>query len=249
MVKRFPQVQRVEVPHPGPTCKADCLNSVVAAIFEYEKESGTEFAGVALHDSEDVLHPLELKFFNYLLPRKDMIQLPVASLERDWYELVAGTYMDEFAESHAKEMVVRESVSGMVPSAGVGTCFSRKALAALVGATHNKPFNVDSLTEDYDVGMRLAGLGMKSIFGVFPVTFRVRRTAWGSRGKARELLVDLPLCVREYFPDNFRLAYRQKSSWERQRASGRAYVLMRTRLRTSSGCRRAISCAMALPIE
>ncbi|MFC5495962.1 glycosyl transferase family protein [Caenimonas terrae] len=213
MKKRYRQVVRVEVPHPGPTSKADCLNFVVAEIFNHERETGIEFAGVVLHDSEDVLHPMELKFFNYLLPRKDMIQLPVASLEREWYELVAGTYMDEFAESHAKEMVVRESVSGMVPSAGVGTCFSRKALASLIGSTHNKPFNINSLTEDYDVGMRLAGLGMESIFGVFPVTFRVRRTAWGSKGKARELLVNMPLCVREYFPDNFRLAYRQKSRW------------------------------------
>jgi adsorption protein B len=212
MVKRFPQVQRVQVPHPGPTCKADCLNSVVAAIFEHEQEKGVEFAGVVLHDSEDVLHPLELKFFNYLLPRKDMIQLPVASLEREWYELVAGTYMDEFAESHAKEMVVRESVSGMVPSAGVGTCFSRKALVALVGSTRNKPFNVDSLTEDYDVGMRLSQLGMTSIFGVFPVTFHISRTAWGSK-KRRELLMQMPLCVREYFPDQFRAAYRQKARW------------------------------------
>ena len=213
MKKRYRQVIRVEVPHPGPTSKADCLNFVVAEIFNHEKETGIEFAGVVLHDSEDVLHPMELKFFNYLLPRKDMIQLPVASLEREWYELVAGTYMDEFAESHAKEMVVRESVSGMVPSAGVGTCFSRKALVNLIGSTHNKPFNISSLTEDYDVGMRLASLGMESIFGVFPVTFRVRRTGWGRRGKARELLVDMPLCVREYFPDNFRLAYRQKSRW------------------------------------
>ncbi|MGE5864205.1 MAG: glycosyltransferase, partial [Rhizobacter sp.] len=73
MVKRYPQLQRVEVPHPGPTSKADCLNAVVAAIFDYEREQGGEFAGVVLHDSEDVLHPLELKFFNYLLPRKDMI--------------------------------------------------------------------------------------------------------------------------------------------------------------------------------
>ncbi len=213
MKKRYRQVVRVEVPHPGPTSKADCLNFVVAEIFNHERETGVEFAGVVLHDSEDVLHPMELKFFNYLLPRKDMIQLPVASLEREWYELVAGTYMDEFAESHAKEMVVRESVSGIVPSAGVGTCFSRKALAALVGSTHNKPFNISSLTEDYDVGMRLAGLGMESIFGVFPVTFRVRRTSWSSKSRPRELLVNMPLCVREYFPDNFRLAYRQKSRW------------------------------------
>lgn len=213
MKKRYRHVVRVEVPHPGPTSKADCLNFVVAEIFNHEREHGIEFAGVVLHDSEDVLHPMELKFFNYLLPRKDMIQLPVASLEREWYELVAGTYMDEFAESHAKEMVVRESVSGMVPSAGVGTCFSRKALASLIGATHNKPFNINSLTEDYDVGMRLASLGMESIFGVFPVTFRVRRTSWSAKAKPRELLVNMPLCVREYFPDNFRLAYRQKSRW------------------------------------
>jgi bacteriophage N4 adsorption protein B len=212
MVKRYPQLQRVEVPHPGPTSKADCLNAVVAAIFDHEREQNMEFAGVILHDSEDVLHPLELKFFNYLLPRKDMIQLPVASLEREWYELVAGTYMDEFAESHAKEMVVRESVSGMVPSAGVGTCFSRKALQGLVGTTRNKPFNVDSLTEDYDVGMRLSQMNMQSIFGVFPVTFHINRTSWASN-KKRELLLQMPLCVREYFPDNFRAAYRQKARW------------------------------------
>ena len=213
MRRRFPRIQRVEVPHPGPTSKADCLNFVVADIFTHERESGVEFAGVVLHDSEDVLHPLELKFFNYLLPRKDMIQLPVASLEREWYELVAGTYMDEFAESHAKEMVVRESVSGMVPSAGVGTCFSRRALAALVGHTRNKPFNTDSLTEDYDVGMRLAQIGMQSIFGVFPVTYRIRRTAWWRKNHEKEVLLDMPLCVREYFPDDFRAAYRQKARW------------------------------------
>ncbi|RYF44165.1 MAG: glycosyl transferase family protein [Comamonadaceae bacterium] len=213
MCKRFRQLRRVDVPHPGPTSKADCLNFVVEAIFAHEREHGMEFAGMVLHDSEDVLHPLELKFFNYLLPRKDMIQLPVASLEREWYELVAGTYMDEFAESHAKDMVVRESVSGMVPSAGVGTCFSRRAMTALVGSTRNHPFNISSLTEDYDVGMRLSQLGMDSIFGVFPVTYRVRRTAWGSRTKSREVLMQMPLCVREYFPDDFRMAYRQKSRW------------------------------------
>ena len=213
MVRRTRRIRRVEVPHPGPTSKADCLNFVVADIFAHEREQGVEFAGVVLHDSEDVLHPLELKFFNYLLPRKDMIQLPVASLEREWYELIAGTYMDEFAESHAKEMVVRESVSGMVPSAGVGTCFSRRALAALVGHTRNKPFNTDSLTEDYDVGMRLAQIGMQSIFGVYPVTYRVRRTSWWGREKQREVMLDMPLCVREYFPDDVRAAYRQKARW------------------------------------
>lgn len=213
MRKRYKQLHRVEVPHAGPTCKADCLNFVVEAIFAYEQEHAMAFAGVVLHDSEDVLHPLELKFFNYLLPRKDMIQLPVASLEREWYELVAGTYMDEFAESHAKDMVVRESVAGIVPSAGVGTCFSRRALRALVGATRNKPFNVASLTEDYDVGNRLAQLGMRAIFGVFPVDFAVERKSWFGRDGQRESVIKMPLSVREFFPDTFRQAYRQKARW------------------------------------
>lgn len=213
MRRRYKQLYRVDVPHEGPTCKADCLNWIVEAIFVYEQEHKVEFAGIVLHDSEDVLHPLELKFFNYLVPRMDMIQLPVASMERHWYELVAGTYMDEFAESHAKDMVVRESVSGVIPSAGVGTCFSRQALKALVGTTRNKPFNTDSLTEDYDVGNRLGQLGMRSIFGVFPVSFRVKRTAWWRPKGSREATLRMPLAVREFFPDTFRQAYRQKARW------------------------------------
>ena len=213
MRKRYKQLRRVEVPHLGPTSKADCLNWVVEAIFAYERDNAMQFAGIVLHDSEDVLHPLELKFFNYLLPRIDMIQLPVASLEREWYELVAGTYMDEFAECHAKDMVVRESVAGVIPSAGVGTCFSRRALQALIGSTHSKPFNTDSLTEDYDVGNRLSRLGLHAIFGVFPVKFKVQRTAWTSRSGTRELIIEMPLSVREFFPDTFRQAYRQKARW------------------------------------
>jgi adsorption protein B len=209
--RRYRQVRRVEVPHPGPTCKADCLNCVVDDILAYERQKGVQFAGVVLHDSEDELHPLELKFFNYLLPRKDMIQLPVASLERRLTEWVAGTYMDEFAESHGKEMLVRESMAGMVPSAGVGTCFSRRALLALIATEGGHPFNISSLTEDYDVGMRLQALGLQSIFGVFPVSYRVRRKSW--RGEEREQELCAPLSVREFFPDSFRAAYRQKSRW------------------------------------
>lgn len=213
MRRRYKQLRRVEVPHDGPTCKADCLNWVIQAIFRHEREAGIEFAGVVLHDSEDVLHPVELRFFNYLLPRKDMIQLPVASLERDWFELVAGTYMDEFAEWHAKDLVVRESLAGSVPSAGVGTCFSRRALLSLIDATGNQPFNTESLTEDYDVGTRLGEMGMQSIFARFPVQFATRRKSWFGFGKEREFTLTMPLCVREFFPDTFRTAYRQRARW------------------------------------
>jgi len=213
MKRRYKQLVRVEVPHDGPTCKADCLNWVIQAIFLYEEQHNIQFAGTVLHDSEDVLHPLELKFFNYLLPRIDLIQLPVTSLERDWYELVAGVYMDEFAEWHAKDLVVRESMTSVVPSAGVGTCFSRRALLALVEMSNNQPFNTDSLTEDYDIGIRLSRLGMKSIMARFPVQFQVKRKTWFGYGPVKELTLTMPLCVREYFPDTFKASYRQKARW------------------------------------
>lgn len=213
MRRRYRQLVRVEVPHNGPTCKADCLNWIVQAILMHERDMPVPFAGMILHDSEDVLHPLELKYYNYLLPRIDFIQLPVASLERSWYELVAGTYMDEFAEWHTKDMVVRESLSKMVPSAGVGTCFSRRALVELSAQTNNQPFNTDSLTEDYDIGARLSRRGMKQIFGKFKVEYATRRVSWFGLGKEKIGTISMPLGVREYFPDTFRTAYRQKARW------------------------------------
>ena len=83
MRRRYKQLIRVEVPHDGPTCKADCLNWIIQAIFAQDLRQPEPFAGVILHDSEDVLHHLELHYFNYLLPRIDFIQLPVTSLERE----------------------------------------------------------------------------------------------------------------------------------------------------------------------
>ncbi|MGP1628591.1 MAG: glycosyl transferase family protein [Giesbergeria sp.] len=213
MRRRYRQLVRVEVPHDGPTCKADCLNWVVQAVFKHEREVQQPFAGLVLHDCEDVLHPLELKYYSYLLPRMDFIQLPVTSLERSWFELVAGTYMDEFAEWHSKDLVVRESLSKMVPSAGVGTCFSHRAMQVLAATTENQPFNNESLTEDYDIGTRLSRLGMKQIFGKFDVDYVTRRISWFGLGREKISSIQMPLGVREYFPDTFRAAYRQKARW------------------------------------
>ncbi|MGR7994907.1 glycosyl transferase family protein [Xanthobacter sp. ZOL 2024] len=211
MRRRYKQLVRVELRNPGPTNKADCLNAVVRAIFQHEQMTGTEFAGLILHDSEDVLHPLELRFFNYLLPRKDLVQVPVVSLERHWSEMVAGIYMDEFAEWHAKDLVVRESVAGSVPSAGVGTCFSRRAVLYL--NSEGEVFNTGSLTEDYDISARLSAAGMQAIIARFPVEYRVKRETFFGFGPEKEMRLSMPLCVREFFPDTFRTSYRQKARW------------------------------------
>ncbi len=210
----FPNVHSVVCARPGPTSKADCLNNVLDAIFQFEQRSGIAFAGFILHDSEDVLSKLELRLFNFLVDRKDLIQLPVYPLERPLREFTGGHYLDEFAELHAKDIVVREALVGQVPSAGVGTCFSRRAITALLELGDGVAFDTQSLTEDYDIGFRLKQLGMREIFVRFPVhdadqpadPDQPRR-----RGRsAREASV---ICVREFFPDTLNAAVRQKSRW------------------------------------
>ena len=126
--ERYDNVHRIVCPKDGPTNKADCLNWIYQGICNYEKEHGVRFDIFVLADAEDVLHPLSLKLFNYLMPRKDMIQLPVFPLEMKWYELTAGHYADEFAENHSKDLLVRERLTGNLPSAGVGCAFSRRAM-------------------------------------------------------------------------------------------------------------------------
>ena len=101
----------------------------------------------------------------------------------------------------------------MVPSAGVGTCFSRRALMELAAETNNQPFNTDTLTEDYDIGARLAQRGMRQIFGKFPVEYVARRRSWFGLGPEKVTTLSMPLGVREYFPNTFRTAYRQKARW------------------------------------
>ena len=60
MARRYKHVVHVRVPHAGPTCKADCLNWIIQAIFLHEEQHGMKFGGIVMHDSEDVIHPLEL---------------------------------------------------------------------------------------------------------------------------------------------------------------------------------------------
>ncbi len=50
--------------------------------------------------------------------------------EREWTHFTSMTYIDEFSELHGKDVPVREALAGQVPSAGVGTCFSRRAVTA-----------------------------------------------------------------------------------------------------------------------
>ena len=174
---RFRNVHKVVCARPGPTSKSDCLNNILDAILQFETPRGPGIRGVILHDAEDVLSGMELRLFNYLVDRKDLIQLPVYPFERKWYDFTSNHYMDEFAELHGKDILVREALAGQVPSAGVGTCFSRRAVTALLADGDGIAFDVQSLTEDYDIGIRLRAKGMTEVFVRFPVSDTRRHTA------------------------------------------------------------------------
>ncbi len=200
----LPNVVKVVTAHPGPTSKADCLNSVVAAIVERENESGQLYDFVLMHDPEDVIHPLELKLVNYWFEQHDvhMLQLPVLSVRVPPHRFTGGTYMDEFAEFYTKDMFVREWLTGFVPSAGVATAIRRDVLECLAEDTNGRPFAINSLTEDYDVGLELA----VSEYRTHVLAERVR---WRRRGGEVEELV----ATRAPFPTTFRTSVRQRTRW------------------------------------
>ncbi|SNY63030.1 adsorption protein B [Enterobacter sp. CC120223-11] len=209
---RFPNVHKVVCARPGPTSKADCLNNILDAITQFERSANFTFAGFILHDAEDVISPMELRLFNYLVDRKDLIQIPVYPFEREWHHFTSMSYIDEFAELHGKDVPVREAIAGQVPSAGVGTCFSRRAVMALLADGDGIAFDVQSLTEDYDIGFRLKAKGMTEIFVRFPVVKEAEQASKPRRFLQRKRSSSV-ICVREYFPDTFTTAMRQKSRW------------------------------------
>lgn len=210
--QRFPNVHRAEVPHDGPTSKADCLNWIVQNILLYEERTGQTFDAFLMHDAEDVVHPYGLKTVNWFVDEAAMIQMPVLSMDRKWNRLVACHYMDEFAEFHTKDLPVRSRLARMTPSAGVATAFHRLAMTALVKEKNGQPFNTDSLTEDYDVAHRLSALGYPSMFVRYHARVRRERKAWFRKGTVKVNRREL-VATREFFPDRLTTSVRQKARW------------------------------------
>jgi bacteriophage N4 adsorption protein B len=194
--RRFPNVHLAVCPHDGPTSKADCLNWVYQHMLLYEEQSGTRFEVVVTHDAEDLVHPEELRWINYYAARYDFVQTPVLPLKTPATELMHGIYIDEFAEYHTRDMTVRASLGGFVPSCGVGTGYRRNALERLAESSSNQVFEPQALTEDYDNGLRLKRLGCTQAF--VPI--------------APHGASDF-VATREFFPRNFRAALRQRTRW------------------------------------
>jgi len=191
------RIEAVEVTRDGPTTKADCLNHLYDALVAHESSTGRSASAVVLHDAEDIVHPLELKLFDSLIDRAAVIQLPVLPLPDPHSRWIAGHYCDEFAEAHVKELVVREAVGAAIPLAGVACAIDRGALARLAASHDGRPFAGASMTEDYEIGLSLGALGLKTMFVRLPAKP-------GERGV---------VASRGHFPATLGSAVRQKARW------------------------------------
>ncbi|MES3047036.1 MULTISPECIES: glycosyl transferase family protein [Sphingomonas] len=200
VAERDPRIRLVIGPRDGPTTKADCLNTLWHALCRDDLRDGAgtnlPTKAIVLHDAEDVVHAQELRVFDSLIEQYDVIQLPVLPLVHCGARLVSGHYADEFAESHAKQIVVRTALGAAMPLAGTGCAIAPAVLAMIAQARGGDPFDATSLTEDYELGLRLAELGARGIFA---------RVATDDAGTV--------VAVRAYFPCTLGGSVRQKTRW------------------------------------
>lgn len=195
VAERDARVRLAEVPHDGPTSKADCLNWIYQRLIEREMQTGLRAEIIVIHDAEDVIHPDSFARFNRWIGEAGMLQEPVLALPTPIGELTHGVYCDDFAESQLKDLPARVWLGGFLPGCGVGTAFRRDELDRLAEAESNRIFDPLCLTEDYDNGLRLFRLGCRQM--VLPVE---------GAGLAAT-------ATREYFPRSWRAAVRQRTRW------------------------------------
>ncbi len=182
----------------GPTTKGQMLNQIVYSIRIKEIKMKTAYEIFMLHDSEDLIHPLSLKIINKHMDENDFLQIPVFSLPTSSLDMTRCTYIDEFTESHTKDMLVRSYLKGAVPSAGVGTAMSRLFVAEMLHLQDGNLMKEDTLTEDYHLGIMAHRLGYKSDF----------ICCYQMIGRLKDYIA-----TREYFPSNVGTSVRQKTRW------------------------------------
>lgn len=156
-------IRLVAVEHDGPTTKADCLNQLWRALLADEIADGYTAKAVVLHDAEDSVHPDELRVFDCLVTIGGAVQLPVIPVRTANSRWISGHYCDEFAEAHSKNMVVREALGASLPLAGVACAIERNLMGRLAQINGGKPFDAHSLTEDYELGIRMGAAGGRAI--------------------------------------------------------------------------------------
>jgi len=181
---------------PGPTSKGQMLNLMVQ-----EALNGVfgSFDIILFQDSEDIIHPESLKLINTSAKQHSFIQLPVFSFLISQRFTAGAVYMEEFAEAHSRDLLVRNYVRAAIPSAGVGTAITRMALHRIQNAQKGKCFDEKCLTEDYQLGVRAHELGISQYFLCCFKKDKLGNKDW--------------IATREYFPKSYVRSVKQKARW------------------------------------
>jgi adsorption protein B len=191
-----PRVRLVVHDREGPTTKADCLNRLYAAMEADERRCAMRFRMIVQHDAEDMVDSAALGLLDAALERADFVQLPVLPQPQAASRWVGSHYCEEFAEAHGKAMVVRSELGVALPAAGVGCAFSRQMLGTIAAEMCGEgPFSIDSLTEDYELGLKIKAAG---------------GTAWFLRARGEDGQL---VATRACFPPTLPQAVRQKARW------------------------------------
>lgn len=192
-----PRLRLVIHDRAGPSTKADCLNRLYIAMRDDEARRSARFGMVVFHDAEDMVDPGGLALLDRAIAQgADFAQLPVEPLAQAARHWLGSHYCEEFAEAHGKAMVVRGAIGAALPAAGVGCAVAREALDRLAEHRPERvPFEAQSLTEDYELGLAIGQAGGVCRF--------VR-----ARGED-----DLLIATRAYFPSQLGHIVRQKTRW------------------------------------
>ena len=129
------------------------------------------------------------------------------SLSRRKGAHVASTYMDEFAERHTREMIVRDALGAMIPSAGVGTCLEQKAGQALPEGARASP-DVGTVTEDYILGVEAKRAASTAPSPRCPPTPTKASTTWPRASSSRRRLPPRSNEGRWVYGINFEAMYK-----------------------------------------
>ncbi|NLC54278.1 MAG: phage adsorption protein NrfB [Erysipelothrix sp.] len=204
--RKYPHVHAITHILDGPSSKADNINNVINNIYKYEEKNSLRFKGIIIHDSEDIVHPYEFMLENYLFDTKAAIQIPVFPLQemptiKNFFKnMITGTYADEFAENHIRNLSARNSIGAFVPSAGTGFALRRDVLESF---SDSNVFPVGSLTEDFKLSLQLKEKGFDLYY---PLESLVRLNYQGE--EKREFIA-----TRSMFPKTYKAAVRQKTRW------------------------------------
>ena len=193
-----PRIEIGQVEADGPTTKADCLNHLYDALVAYETATGCSTKAVVLHDAEDVVHPLELRIFDRLIDRAAVIQLPVLPLPDPQFALDQRPLLRRIRRGpHQGAGRARSGRRG--DSAGRRRLRDRPARRSPSSPRmeDGQPFAGGSMTEDYEVGLKIGALGLKTMFVRIPARP-------GERGV---------VASRGHFPATLGDAVRQKARW------------------------------------